>query len=89
MMMIQCLAATMFLFFACLAPAIGFGGLFGLATGNAIGTVEMISSTAASGVIYALVSAQPLTIIGGYRTQKKAANGSSVSAADLYVSAFS
>ena len=61
----QCLAATMFLFFACLAPAVGFGGLFGLATGNAIGTVEMISSTAASGVLYALFAAQPLTIIGG------------------------
>ena len=24
----QCLAATLFLFFACLAPAVGFGGLF-------------------------------------------------------------
>ncbi len=54
----------MFLFFACLAPAVGFGGLFALATNNAIGTVEMVSSTAACGVLYALFSAQPLTIIG-------------------------
>jgi len=61
---LQCLAATLFLFFACLAPAIGFGALFGAATGGAIGTVEMMSSTAACGVIYALTSAQPLTIIG-------------------------
>ena len=30
----QCLATTMSLFFACLAPAIGFGALFGVATGN-------------------------------------------------------
>ncbi len=43
---IQCLAATLFLFFACLAPAVGFGGLFAVATGGAIGTIEMVSSTA-------------------------------------------
>ena len=54
----------MFLFFACLAPAIGFGSLFGIATGGAIGTMEMVSSTALCGVIYALTAAQPLTIIG-------------------------
>ena len=54
----------MFLFFACLAPAVGFGGLYSLATNNAIGTVEMVSSTAACGIIYALISGQPLTIIG-------------------------
>lgn len=28
----QCLAAICFLFFACLAPAVGFGALFGVAT---------------------------------------------------------
>lgn len=60
----QCLAATLFLFFACLAPAVGFGGLFAVATGGAIGTMEMVTSTAACGVVYALFSAQPLTIIG-------------------------
>ena len=43
---VQCLAATLFLFFACLAPAVGFGGLFATATGGAIGTIEMVSSTA-------------------------------------------
>jgi len=60
----QCLAATLFLFFACLAPAVGFGALFGAATNGAIGTMEMVSSTAMCGFIYALTSAQPLTIIG-------------------------
>lgn len=60
----QCLAATLFLFFACLAPAVGFGGLFGAATNGAIGTIEMISSTALCGLVYSLFSAQPLTIIG-------------------------
>ena len=61
---VQCLAATMFLFFACLAPAVGFGGLYGLATNGAIGTMEMVSSTALGGIVYALTAAQPLTIIG-------------------------
>mmetsp|Transcript_22334 Transcript_22334/g.28174 ORF Transcript_22334/g.28174 Transcript_22334/m.28174 type:complete len:588 (-) Transcript_22334:106-1869(-) len=60
----QCLAATLFLFFACLSPAVGFGGLFAVATDGAIGTIEMVSSTAACGFLYALFSAQPLTIIG-------------------------
>ena len=60
----QALAATVFLFFACLAPAVGFGSLFEKATGGAIGTIEMLSSTASCGLIYALTSAQPLTIIG-------------------------
>lgn len=88
----QCLAAILFLFFACLAPAVGFGALFGTATKGvssdenvlplsgcrsshsypcfmtfdwqAIGTMEMVSSTALCGVIYALFSGQPLTIIG-------------------------
>jgi len=60
----QCLAATLFLFFACLAPAVGFGGLFAVATEGAIGTIEMVTSTAACGFLYAIFSAQPLTIIG-------------------------
>lgn len=60
----QCLAATLFLFFACLAPAVGFGGLFSTVTNGAIGTIEMISSTAICGFVYAIFSAQPLTIIG-------------------------
>jgi len=63
-MNVQCLAAVMFLFFACLAPAVGFGGLFDTVTNGAMGTMEMVSSTAICGVIYALFSAQPLTIIG-------------------------
>ena len=60
----QCLAAVLFLFFACLAPAVGFGALFGSVTNGAIGTMEMVSSTAMCGFLYALFSAQPLTIIG-------------------------
>lgn len=59
------LASTLFLFFACLANAIAFGGLTGVVTGGEIGTVEMIVATAVGGVLFALLSGQPLTLLGG------------------------
>jgi hypothetical protein len=59
------LASVLFLFFACLANAIAFGGLTGLVTGGEIGTVEMIVATAAGGIAFALFGGQPLTILGG------------------------
>ncbi|MEE2789226.1 MAG: sodium bicarbonate transporter family protein [Myxococcota bacterium] len=58
------LASVFFLFFACLAPAIAFGGLLESLTGGAVGVTEMIVATALCGVSYALFSAQPLTILG-------------------------
>lgn len=59
------LGATLFLFFACLANAIAFGGLTSLVTGGQIGTVEMIVATAAGGILFALFAGQPLTLLGG------------------------
>lgn len=59
------LASILFLFFACLANAIAFGGLTGLVTGGEIGTVEMIVATAVGGILFAIFSGQPLTILGG------------------------
>lgn len=59
------LASTLFLFFACLANAIAFGGLTEVMTGGNIGTVEMIVATAGCGVVYAIASGQPLTLLGG------------------------
>mmetsp|Transcript_33500 Transcript_33500/g.77259 ORF Transcript_33500/g.77259 Transcript_33500/m.77259 type:complete len:583 (-) Transcript_33500:88-1836(-) len=60
----QSLATTLFLFFACLAPAIGFGVILGASTSGAMGTIEMVGSTALCGVVYALCSAQPVQLIG-------------------------
>lgn len=57
--------ATLFLFFAALANAIAFGALTGLLTGNQIGIIEMLVVTAIGGILFALFSAQPLTILGG------------------------
>ena len=59
------LSSTLFLFFACLAPAVTFGGIMAELTGNHIGVVEMIVASALCGVIYALISGQPLVILGG------------------------
>lgn len=61
----KCVAATLFMFFACLAPAVAFGGLMAVMTGNQIGVVEMLVATAACGVVYAMASGAPLTILAG------------------------
>jgi hypothetical protein len=59
------LSSTLFLFFACLAPAVTFGGIMGAQTEGHIGVVEMLVASAACGVVYALFSGQPLIILGG------------------------
>lgn len=56
--------SVFFLFFACLAPAVAFGGLLSVLTDGTIGAIEMILATALCGTFYALFSAQPLTILG-------------------------
>lgn len=54
----------MFLFFACIAPAIAFGALFDTGTDGQLGAFEMILSSAFSGIVYAFFSGQPLCIMG-------------------------
>jgi mannitol/fructose-specific phosphotransferase system IIA component (Ntr-type) len=61
----KCLASIVFMFFACLAPAVTFGGIMGQATGQAIGPSEMLISTAVCGLVYAVLAGQPLIILGG------------------------
>ncbi|CAH8658768.1 unnamed protein product [Dicrocoelium dendriticum] len=61
---IQCCASFIFLYFACLTPIITFGGLLSQATGGYLGTIESILSGAVVGILYALFSGQPLTIMG-------------------------
>ncbi|MBW2507084.1 MAG: HCO3- transporter [Deltaproteobacteria bacterium] len=58
------LATVLFLFFACLAPSIAFGGLLAFLTDGEVGVVEAILATAIGGVTYALFSGQPLTLLG-------------------------
>lgn len=61
----KCLSSVLFLFFACMAPAVTFGGVMAGLTGGAIGPVEMILATAVGGIIYALFAGQPLTVLNG------------------------
>ena len=62
---LKCVGSILFLFFACLAPAVIFGGLMGIYTHNEIGVIEMILASAICGVLYAMFSGTPLIILGG------------------------
>ena len=57
-------ASILFMFFACLAPAIAFGGLIAQLTDGQIGAVETLIASAVGGVIWALFAGQPLAIVG-------------------------
>jgi hypothetical protein len=80
------LGQVLFMFFACIAPAIAFGTLLDTATGGGdgeycktkadcvdevcpcvgdIGVIEMLVSSAVSGIVYAIIGGSPLTILGG------------------------
>ena len=61
---LQSLASIFFLYFACLAPIITFGGLLGEATGQNIATMESLVTGAICGILYGFFSGQPLTILG-------------------------
>uniref|UniRef100_A0A669ELE3 Anion exchange protein n=1 Tax=Oreochromis niloticus TaxID=8128 RepID=A0A669ELE3_ORENI len=60
----QCMAAVIFIYFAALSPAITFGGLLGEKTNGLIGVSELIVSTSVQGVIFCLLGAQPLLVVG-------------------------
>jgi len=61
---LQAVAVIFFLYFACLAPTIAFGGLLGQATKNRMASIESLVSGLTAGVVFALFSGQPLTIMG-------------------------
>ncbi|EDV26845.1 uncharacterized protein TRIADDRAFT_54168 [Trichoplax adhaerens] len=60
----QTLAAFIFIYFACISPAITFGGLISSKTDGWIGVSEMILGTAIIGLMFAFFAGQPLAIIG-------------------------
>lgn len=60
----QVLAAVIFIYFAALSPAITFGGLLGEKTRNQMGVSELLISTAVQGILFALLGAQPLLVVG-------------------------
>uniref|UniRef100_A0A8C7C138 Anion exchange protein n=1 Tax=Neovison vison TaxID=452646 RepID=A0A8C7C138_NEOVI len=60
----QVLAAVIFIYFAALSPAITFGGLLGEKTQNMMGVSELLISTAVQGILFSLLGAQPLLVVG-------------------------
>ncbi|EPS37828.1 hypothetical protein H072_8499 [Dactylellina haptotyla CBS 200.50] len=58
------LASAIFLFFTNLLPGITFASDLDALTGSNYGTIEVVFSTGLCGIIFALFSAQPLTILG-------------------------
>uniref|UniRef100_A0A8D2AFW1 Anion exchange protein n=1 Tax=Sciurus vulgaris TaxID=55149 RepID=A0A8D2AFW1_SCIVU len=60
----QVLAAVIFIYFAALSPAITFGGLLGEKTRYQMGVSELLISTAVQGILFALLGAQPLLVVG-------------------------
>ncbi|XP_061110002.1 anion exchange protein 2a isoform X1 [Conger conger] len=60
----QCMAAVIFIYFAALSPAITFGGLLGEKTDGLIGVSELIIATAVQGVIFSIIGANPMLIVG-------------------------
>uniref|UniRef100_A0A3B4F3P7 Anion exchange protein n=1 Tax=Pundamilia nyererei TaxID=303518 RepID=A0A3B4F3P7_9CICH len=60
----QCMAAIIFIYFAALSPAITFGGLLGEKTEGLIGVSELIVATALQGIVFSVLGAQPLLVIG-------------------------
>jgi hypothetical protein len=59
----KCLSATLYMYFACLGPAIAFGGLAYKETNAAVGAMEYLASQAMSGILWALFSGQPEIVL--------------------------
>lgn len=60
----QVLAAVIFIYFAALSPAVTFGGLLADKVDNMMGVSELLVSTCVQGVIFCLIAAQPVLVIG-------------------------
>ncbi|XP_041673493.1 solute carrier family 4 member 1a (Diego blood group) [Cheilinus undulatus] len=60
----QVLAAVIFIYFAALSPAITFGGLLSDKTEKMMGVSELMISTSIQGVIFCIIAAQPVLVIG-------------------------
>eukprot|EP00529_Nitzschia_sp_RCC80_P014708 CAMPEP_0113460486 /NCGR_PEP_ID=MMETSP0014_2-20120614/11014_1 /TAXON_ID=2857 /ORGANISM="Nitzschia sp." /LENGTH=730 /DNA_ID=CAMNT_0000352145 /DNA_START=412 /DNA_END=2604 /DNA_ORIENTATION=- /assembly_acc=CAM_ASM_000159 len=55
--------AVLFLYFACLSPAISFGTIAAQITNDSIGVVEFLLSAGASGMAYSILCGQPMAFI--------------------------
>eukprot|EP00931_Biecheleriopsis_adriatica_P091967 TRINITY_DN6580_c0_g1_i2.p1 TRINITY_DN6580_c0_g1~~TRINITY_DN6580_c0_g1_i2.p1 ORF type:complete len:562 (+),score=89.52 TRINITY_DN6580_c0_g1_i2:22-1707(+) len=60
---VKTFTATLYMFFACLAPGIAFGAFFDQHSGGQSGVVEYLITQSIAGIIFALISGQPLVIL--------------------------
>ncbi|GFY49891.1 sodium-driven chloride bicarbonate exchanger [Trichonephila inaurata madagascariensis] len=61
---LQSISSITFLYFACIAQIITFGGLLAKITRNKMASLECLFSALLCGVTYSLFSGQPLTLLG-------------------------
>jgi HCO3- transporter family len=59
----QIVPAILFLYFACLAPAVSFGTIASQITFGSMGIVEFLLSAGVSGVLYSILCGQPMAFI--------------------------
>jgi hypothetical protein len=55
--------AILFLYFACLSPAVSFGTIASQITSGSMGIVEFLLSCGVSGMLYSILCGQPMTFI--------------------------
>uniref|UniRef100_A0A8C6KD60 Anion exchange protein n=1 Tax=Nothobranchius furzeri TaxID=105023 RepID=A0A8C6KD60_NOTFU len=60
----QVISAIIFIYFAALSPAITFGGLLADKTDKMMGVSELMIATCVQGIIFCLLAAQPVLVIG-------------------------
>jgi len=60
---VKTLTASLYMFFACMAPGIAFGAFFDQHSEGQSGVVEYLVTQSISGIIFAIISGQPLVIL--------------------------
>mmetsp|Transcript_9533 Transcript_9533/g.21239 ORF Transcript_9533/g.21239 Transcript_9533/m.21239 type:complete len:728 (+) Transcript_9533:303-2486(+) len=59
----QVIPAVLFLYFACLAPAVSFGTIASEITNGSIGVVEFLLSSGMAGMLYSITCGQPMAFL--------------------------
>ncbi len=59
----KAIPTILYLYCACLAPAVAFGGLTASLTGGAVGVAEFLMASGGVGMLYSIMSGQPLTFL--------------------------
>jgi hypothetical protein len=59
----KAVSTVSFMYFACIAPVVAFGGMLAVLTGGSMGVVECILACGGSGMLYATFAGQPMTFL--------------------------